>query len=139
MTQLVDDQLLSLYLRTGESRGSGQLYTSGCWYVRLCQAVLSATERDGTLSAPFRALPPEAHERAVAALLELPDEVGLVSLRTLAPRIGQLRRRHQLNLLGSEALAAAVHLKADVHLSVSSPRLEDALRAEGRAVWVTEG
>ena len=139
MTQLVDDQLHSLYLRTGESLGSGQLYTSGCWYVRLCQAVLSATERDGTLSAPFRALPPEAHERAVAALLELPDEVGLVSLRTLAPRIGQLRRRHQLNLLGSEALAAAVHLKADVYLSVSSPRLEDALRAEGRTVRVTEG
>ena len=54
MIQLVDDQLLSLYLRTGESLGSGQLYTSGCWYVRLCQAVLSATERKGTLSAPLR-------------------------------------------------------------------------------------
>lgn len=106
-------------------------YTHRAPLVRPPRRLFSAVG-DGTLSAPFRALPP-AHGRAVAALLELPDEVGWSYLRTLAPRIGQLRRRHQLNLLGSEALAAAVHLKADVSLGVLLHG-EDALRAEGRTV-----
>jgi len=57
----------------------------------------------------------------------LPDDVGLVSLRDIGPLIGQLRVSHQLNLLGAEALAAAVHLGAEVHLSVRSPALEAAL------------
>ena len=69
-------------------------------------------------------------------LLELPDDIGLESLRTLGPLIGHLRRRHQLNILGMEALAAAVHLQAGVYLSVASPRLEEALQIEGLHVEV---
>ena len=65
------------------------------------------------------------------ALLELPDSIGLVSLRGLGPLIGHHRRRHGLNILGLEVLAAAVHLGADVYLSADSPRLEAALRGEG--------
>ena len=57
-----------------------------------------------------------------------------MSLRLLGPLIGQLRRRHQLNMLSIEALAAALYLEADVYLSAPSPRLEEALRAEGRSV-----
>jgi hypothetical protein len=53
------------------------------------------------------------------------------------PLIGQLRERHVLNILGMEALAAATRLGADVFLSASSPRLEVALRAEGRDVTVS--
>ncbi len=83
------------------------------------------------LSSPLR-------NRALARLLELPAEIGLESLRTLAPLIGHLRRRHQLNLLGIEALAAAVHLQAGVFLSVDSPRLEAALRTEGLRVEVLQ-
>ena len=133
MTQLVDDQLLSNILRGGpppERRAA--LFTTGYWYVRLCQAVLGATERTGALSGPFAALPTPERERATQALLELPETVGLVSLRDLGPRIGRLRQRHDLNILGMEALAAAVHLEADVYLSAESPRLEAALNAEGR-------
>jgi hypothetical protein len=107
-----------------------ELYTTGYWYVRLCQAVISATERTGTLSRPFSELPFEQRERAVRALLELPAHIGLVSLRDLAPLIGQLRRDHQLNILGMEALGSAKRLGADVHLSAPSPLLEDALRRE---------
>jgi hypothetical protein len=69
-------------------------------------------------------------------LLELPDEIGLVSLRELAPVIGQLRARHELNILGMEVLAAAVHLQADVYLSAPSPRLEESLRSEARSVEI---
>ncbi|HSH61892.1 MAG TPA: hypothetical protein VK988_20035 [Acidimicrobiales bacterium] len=54
----------------------------------------------------------------------------MVSLRQLAPVIARLRPRHQLNILGMEALAAAPHLSATVALWSTSPRLEAALRAE---------
>ena len=60
------------------------------------------------------------------------------SLRTLAPLMGGLRRRHALNVLGTEALAAALHLDAGVFLSAPSPRLEQALRVEGIYVDVIE-
>jgi hypothetical protein len=135
VTQLVDDQLLSTILRGGAPpKRREQVFTTGCWYVRLCQAVLTAADRPGVLSAPFSALPEDTRAHALSRLLELPDEIGLVSLRELGPLIGHLRSRHDLNLLGIEALAAAVHLGADVYLSAPSPRLEAALRTEGRRV-----
>ena len=129
MTQLVDDQLFGESLRGGRPpKRRTPVLTTGCWYVRLCQAVLGAAERKGVLSGPFAALPRVARERPIHALIELPDEVGLLSLRDLGPRIGQLRQRHDLNILSIEALAAATQMEADVYLSVSSPRLEAALR-----------
>lgn len=138
MIQLVDDQFLGRILR-GEKppRPGDPIFTTGYWYVRLCQAVLGASERTGVLSAPFAALPVGARTRAVGSLLELPADIGLLSLRDLAPRIGQLRARHDLNILGMEALAAATHLGAAVFISAPSPRLQAALRAEGRDVTLT--
>jgi hypothetical protein len=131
---LVDDQALGAVLRgevpsllTGRS-----LATTGCWYVRLCQAVLAATGRPGVLSGPFEQLPEARRRQAVEALIELPAEVELLSLRHLGPAIGRLRQRHPLNLLAGEAVAAANHLGADVFLSAPSPNLEQALEAEGR-------
>jgi hypothetical protein len=61
---------------------------------------------------------------------------SLSSVFELAPVIGQLRDRHDLNMLGTEVLAAAVHLGVDVYLSVPSPRLEESLRREARAVQI---
>ena len=130
---LVDDQLLSGVLRgTADGRlGGRQLYTTGCWYVRLCQAVLGRSAVRGVLSGPFDELSAPVRQRALATLLELPNEVGLVSLRELGPEIGRLRRDHTLNILSAEALAAAVYLQAEVHLAAPSPSLEDALGVEG--------
>ena len=131
MTQLVDDKILAGLLRGSDPPWPDEpVYTTGYWYVRLCQAVLGASERAGALSGVFADQPPALRDRAVAKLLELPPEIGLESLRTLGPVIGHLRRRHRLNLLGIEALAAAVHLQARVCLSAPSPRLEEALRIE---------
>lgn len=126
---LVDDQHLGAILRGQLAHGlrSAHLYTTGYWYVRLCQAVLGAEERTSVLSRPFAELPEHLRERALGALLELPAEIGLASLRDLAPTIARLRPRHQLNILGMEALAAAVRLEATVRLSASSPLLERAL------------
>jgi len=130
---VIDDQLLSKVLRGRRPKAlaNAELYTTGYWYVRLCQAVLGAAERTGVLSTPFAELPTELREQALEALIELPEQIGLVSLRELAPRIGQLRQRHDLNILGMEALAAADHLGATVVLSVASPRLQASLAAEG--------
>ena len=136
---LIDDQLLGRVLR-GEAPASiagMELYTTGYWYVRLCQAVLVAHERQGVLSGPFAALPPELRERAVQAVLELPAEIGMISLRELAPTIATLRGDHQLNILNIEALAAATLLDAEVFLSASSPELEKALQRENRTVHAT--
>lgn len=136
MTLLVDDQLLSVVLRGRPLPQPLAAYqaisTTGHWYVRLCQAALGRGGQQGVLSQPFTALPPGQREAALLLVMELPEEVGLVSLRELGPVIARLRSRHQLNILGIEALAAAVHLDAVVALSSRSPRLEEALRAEGR-------
>ena len=137
MTQLVDDRLLVTLLAGGDPPRPGEpVYTTGYWYVRLCRAVLGSAGPAGVLSASFAALPPATRTRALRALLELPEEIGLESLRTLAPLIGHLHQRHRLNALGIEVLAAAVHLQADVYLSAPSPRLEAALRTEHRLVEV---
>jgi hypothetical protein len=100
----------------------------------LRQAVLASKAVDGVLSGPFNALSRDLRQRAVLALIELPEEPQLVSLRELAPVMGRLRSRHDLNLLGMELLAAAIHLDAEVFLSAPSPRREAALRREGRFV-----
>ncbi len=133
MIQLIDDQLLGRVIRRDSPpRRGSQVFTTGYWYVRLCQAALSSENVMGVLSGPFASLPSAARDRAVRTLLELPEEIGLVSLRELAPVIGQLRNRHDLNVLGMEVLAAAVHLEASVYLSAPSPRLQEALLRESR-------
>ena len=137
MIDLIDDQLLGAVLRGSPSpRRHAAIYTTGYFYVRLCRAVLGSSTATGVLSAPFASLTGELRARAMRSLLELPDEIGLVSLRELAPVIGQLRVRHDLNVLGMEVLAAAVSLEADVYLSAPSPRLENSLLGEGRSVQI---
>ena len=103
----------------------------------MCQAVLGANQRKGVLSQPFSELSPPLRQRALNCLLELPGEIGLISLRDLGPTIAQLREFHQLNILGIEALAAAKHLRADVFLSAPSPLLERAVAHEKFRVKVT--
>jgi hypothetical protein len=130
---LIDDQALGRILRGDVPKvlRRRELATTGYWYVRLCQAVLGAMDRPGVLSRPFADLPEVMRDRALSAVLELPDQIGLMSLRELAPHIGRLRQRHALNVLGIEALAAAIRLEAEVFLSARSPRLETALTTEG--------
>ena len=139
MTQLIDDQLLGAVLAgAAPPRRRAAVFTTGSWYVRLCQAVLGAAGRTGVLAGPLAALPLPARDRALGTLLELPDAIGLLSLRELAPLIGQLRRHHDLNALGMEVLAASVLVEATVYLSAPSPRLERALTLEGRTAVVLD-
>ena len=103
MIDLIDDQLLGSVLRGRPSpRPNASIYTTGYFYVRLCQAVLGSSAVTGVLSAPFASLPGDLRARAMRSLLELPEDIGLLSLRELAPVIGQLRVRYNLNTLGME-------------------------------------
>lgn len=131
---LIDDRILGSMLRgqTPPSVRRRTVATTGYWYVRLCQAVLGASVRPGVLSGPFAEFSPLHRDRALRAVLQLPDHITLLSLRELAPSIGQLRTRHSLNILGMEVLAAAIALGAEVFLSSASPRLQAALATEHR-------
>ena len=134
MTTLIDDRALSELLQSKRTI-DGPVYITGLWYVRLCQAVLTANRPNtGSLSGPIAALPAQAQQAAISSLIHLPDSIGMLSLRDLGPTIAELRDRHQLNLLSIEALAAAKILDATVLLTTPSPRLEAALHAEGLTV-----
>jgi hypothetical protein len=137
---LIDDQLLGQVLRgaTPRSLAAAELYTTGYWYVRLCRAALGADERTGVLSRPFAELSPDLRVRALKAVLDLPDSIGMLSLRELGPTIAELRQHHQLSILGIEALAAASLLGAHVHLSAPSPMLETALESENLTVNIAK-
>ena len=139
MTQLIDDQLLARVLGGADPPRPGEsVYTTGYWYMRLCRAVMTSSGPRGVLSTSFDSLPLVMRDQAMQALLELPAEIGLESLRTLAPVVGRLSRRHQLNALGIEALAAAVYLEADVYLSAPSLRLQEALAVESRRAVIVD-
>jgi len=129
---LLDDGQLGAVLRgVGAPELQGRdLFTTGYWYVRLCQAVLGRQSVSGNLSGPFSSLPDTLRLRAVAAVMKLPDAIGLISLRELAPLMGRLRRDHSLNVLSTEALAAAKYLDAEVFLRTASPKLQEALAFE---------
>ena len=139
MTTLVDDRALSEILR-GERRIDGSVFTTGLWYLRLCQAVLTTNSPvQGSLWRPIAVLPPSVQQAAIAALMSLPEDIGLLSLRELGPTMAELRSKYRLNLLSSEVLAAAKHLNASVLLTTRSPHLEDALAAENLELIRTEG
>lgn len=125
---VIDDQLL-LDALSGHARASiseplerGEVFTTGCWYYRLGRAV-SAGAGTGSLSRRFEALDPPTRTRALSALDELPEEIGLLSLRVLVPVMQALRVRRPLNMLNAEALAVALLLDASITVSTDSPLL----------------
>lgn len=118
---IVDDHLLLAMLLeedpAGLRRQGDAIFVTGLWYHRLCQA-LSSSEVVGALSRRVAGRGPEIAARVIGALVELPDEVGLVSLRSLGwPMAVLLADGLRCNLLGLEAIAAAEHLDARICLS----------------------
>jgi hypothetical protein len=131
---LIDDQCLSLLLRGEplEEVRDNTVFTTGYWYFRLCQAYFRSANL-GALSRPFEDLPDSERLRAEAEILALPESIGLISMRELAPKMGRLMDPYpHLNLLAREALAAALFLETAVVLNTSFPTLEAALTEAGR-------
>jgi hypothetical protein len=133
LTVLVDDQTLAAFLREDEDWPDDRVFTTGCWYLRLSQAVVRGA--GGTLSGPLLSLPPRQRERALRAVLELPERVQMLSWRAVAPTMAdQLDGPGQrLNLLSREALAVASLLDAEVIMASGNENrlLRGALREVG--------
>jgi len=130
---LVDDQTLSGLIRQQLVWPDDRVFTSGHWYLRLCQAVIRGA--GGTLSKPLLSLPPDRRDAAIRAVLELPDQIELLSWRQVAPVMaGQLNGPGRgLNLLSREALAVATILQAEVIMAPGNENhlLRAALRQVG--------
>lgn len=116
---LIDDRLLVAYLtgaRVPSRRSKASLHSTTYWYYRACRA--AALGGSGQLSGPFAELDGEDQARAIAAMLQLPDEVGLPDPRPLVAAMVDVSSRHpRLNLMNTEATAAALILEARVLLS----------------------
>ena len=116
---LIDDHLLLSLLLERPTRAfdrvcaKKRIFTTGIWYHRMCRA-LEASHVSGALSARFGAAEPAIAGRAIAAAMELPSTIGLVSLRDLSWPMAELLTSCSANLMTLEALAAARYLEAPV-------------------------
>lgn len=117
------------------------MFTTGHWYLRLCQAVVRGA--GGALSGPLLSLPPGRRARVLRAVLELPEDVSVLSWKRVAPvmadQLDGLGRG--LNLLSREALAAATILNAEVVIATGNEnrRLSEALRQAGLSSATVQG
>jgi hypothetical protein len=87
----------------------------------------------GRLSGPFERLDLDRRALALDNMMALPDDVGLPDPRDIVPVMVDLHRRHpNLNVLNTEAAAAALLLGAKMLLSPATAggQLEAVLRAE---------
>lgn len=120
LTVLVDDQTLAGLLRGQTDWPDERVSTTGCWYLRLCQAVVRGA--GGSLSRPLLSLPAARREVVLRAVLELPERVELLSWRDVVPVMAS---QHDgpgrgLNLLSREALAVATLLRASVTMAIGN-------------------
>ena len=85
---------------------------------------------------------PTLGARAIAAITELPDSIGLISLRDLSWTMAEvLADGIRLNLMSLEALAAAEHLDAEVCLAAAdeNPTLLAAAKQRRLRIRLIEG
>ena len=76
-------------------------------------------------------------EGAVRAVIELPESIGLMSLRSLGwPMADLIAKGVRLNLLSLEALAVAEHLDAAICLAAADDNAPLRAAAEARGVTV---
>ena len=118
---LVDDHLL-LRILLGDEPDSlrpkaSSIATTGLWYHRLCRA-LSDQTIVGSMSRRLGGVEDTVAESVLGAVIELPDTIEMLSLRTLSWPMGQIiGGGARLNLLSLEALGAAQHLTAEICLA----------------------
>ena len=125
---VIDDQLLLAVLSNtapidiGAAVASGEVFTTGSWYYRLSRAV-TAGSGAGSLSGRFQALDEPVRRGVLASLEELPEQIGLLSLRFVVPVMRALAVARPLNFLNAEALGAALLLDAAITVTVDAPLL----------------
>jgi hypothetical protein len=93
-----------------------QRFTTLYFYFRACRAVIAGA--GGRLSGPFERLDGERRITALERMLVLPEAIGLPQPRLIVPVMVEVQRRHpHLNVLNTEAAAAALLLDARMVLS----------------------
>jgi len=115
---IIDDRLLIAQILGAKvmGRSKARLHTTTYWYYRSCRAAVAGGS--GQLSGPFAALERADQARAIAAMVRLPDNIGLPEPRPLVPAMVAIANRHpRLNLMNIEAAAMATLLDARVLLS----------------------
>jgi len=118
---LVDDHLLVRLLLGDEPTDlrspDTEIATTGLWYHRLCRA-LADQSVVGSMSRRLGAVDDNVAAGVLASVVELPESIQLISLRTLGwPMAELVHAGARLNLLSLEALAAARHLPAEIWLA----------------------
>ncbi len=87
------------------------------------------------MSGPLLSLPPSQRERALRAVLELPEQIQMLGWRVIAPTMAEQLDGpgHGLNLLSREALAVASLIGAEVTMAGGNENhlLRSALREVG--------
>ena len=125
---VIDDQVLLAVLSDTApdditaAVANGEVFTTGSWYYRLGRAVTAGTGT-GALSGRFQALDISVRQRVWASLEDLPDQIGLLSLRVVVPVMQALAATRTLNFLNAEALGAALLLDASIAVTVDAPLL----------------
>lgn len=125
---VIDDQVLLAVLSDTApdditaAVANGEVFTTGSWYYRLGRAVTAGTGT-GALSGRFQALDISVRQRVWASLEDLPDQIGLLSLRVVVPVMQALAVTRPLNFLNAEALGAALLLDASIAVTVDAPLL----------------
>lgn len=117
MVALLDDHLLRDLLAQSVSPdlayilGEHEPATTNLYLYRLSRSVVSA--RGGNVTGSWSA----EHRRDLGRrLLELPDLVQVVPIRTIAYRMAEIADVHRVSTLGAEAAAAAEHLSAALYV-----------------------
>lgn len=87
---------------------------------------MSAGSGAGSLSGAFQALNEPERQRVLVSMDELPEEIGLLSLRVVVPVIQALPVSGRLNFLSAEAIGAAILLGAVITVTVDTPLLREA-------------
>lgn len=137
MTHVVlDDHLVRDLLAGSTPRGLGRILrtrqpaTTNLFYVRLCRSAVAAT--GGALTGSW---PPDRRRDLGRALVTLPDDIRVVSMRALAYEMAELAADHGLSSLGAEAIAACRALDAPLYVDEhdDGPRIRLAAEVEGIA------
>lgn len=102
--------------------------TTNLYLFRLSKSVVSA--RGGTLTGSWR---PEQRRELGRTLLLLPAAVEVVPLCHLTYRMAEISDAHRVSTLGAEAVAAAEHLDAPLHVweGDDGPGIRSAIVAVG--------
>ncbi|MGH9277788.1 MAG: hypothetical protein ACRD12_06725 [Acidimicrobiales bacterium] len=100
------------------------MYTTGCWYYRGARAVL-ASGLAGSLSSRLESLGEDARDATLASIRRLPDDVGMLGFRIVAPVMATRAVRRPLNMLNAEALADGLVAATELRVAVGSDLLRD--------------